>query len=485
MATGAQDTAVLDPIFSGLLRYLPTQVSIAAIEPDLAESWESSDDRKRFTFKLRQGVKWHKGYGEVTSEDVKFSIEHARDNPQSSFQAIYANVARIDTPDKYTVIVSLKIPDPIFLTLVTNWHGGFVICKKAVQELGENYKNRPIGSGPFQLEEYRPKERVVLSAFADYHFGKPKLDKIVFSYIPDQTARRFAFVNQEVDIIKGARNEEWLAEVVKATPGNPVVDLLGPDRNVMMFLKTSVKPLENITVRKAIAYSTNRADFVSYFGRIFKPNYVPVPSTYFGALPKDEVPADLLYDYDLDRAKKLMAEAGFKDGFELETVVSERGDYLGIAQIAQQHLAKIGVRLKLNVLDHASWVAAIMREARGSITWGSSARFPSAKSHLRMLYTCAANVRLPTGIQNFSEFCNPEIDEAYEAGIKAIDPQARVDNFKEAQRRVLKDMPAVPVGIMATPVLRQGYVDLGYPVEAGQSILSLPYMYHFTHKTSL
>lgn len=482
-ATGAQDTAIVDTMFNGLVRYNPTDVSIAAIEPDLAESWSASDDRKQYSFKLRQGAQWHKGYGEITSADVKFSLEFVRENPQSSFRSIYANIAQVDTPDKYTVVVTLKTADPIFLTLVTNWHGGYVLCKKAVEEMGDDYKNKPIGSGPFQFESYRPKERLVVSAFPDYYGGAPKLKSILFSYVPDQTARRFAFVNQEMDVIKGARNEDWLTEVEKSTPGNPVVDLLGPDRNAMMFMKTSVPPLENIKVRKAIAYATNRADYAAFFGRLFRPNYVPVPGTYFGALQESEIPPDLFYKYDLDKAKALMKEAGHADGFEVETVVSEREDTLGMAQIGQQHLAKLNIRVKLNVTDHASWVTAILRQARGPFIWASSARYPSAKSHLRMLYTCEANVKLPTGIQNFSEHCNPEIDKAYEAGIKAIDPADRERHFKAAQQLILRDMPAVPLGIMATPVLRQGYVDLGYPV-AG-TILSLPYMYHFTNGTNV
>ena len=111
-ATGAQDTAIVDTMFNGLVRYNPTQVSIEAIEPDLAESWSASDDRKQFTFKLRQGVQWHKGYGEVTSADVKFSLEFVRKNPQSSFRLIYANVIKVDTPDKYTVVITLKNPVP-------------------------------------------------------------------------------------------------------------------------------------------------------------------------------------------------------------------------------------------------------------------------------------------------------------------------------------------------------------------------------------
>lgn len=483
VATGGQDTAVIDAIFSGLVRYRPTEVSIEALEPDLAESWEVADDGKQYTFKLREGVQWQKGYGEVTSEDVKFSLEFVRDDPQSTFSTIFENIAAIDTPDPYTVVVSLTNPDPVFLTSVANWHGGYVISKKAVEELGDDYKNKPVGSGPFQFEEYRPKERVVLSANPDYYGGAPELSSIEFVYIPDLTARRFAFVNQEVDVIEGARNEDWLTEVVSATADDPQVDLLGPERNVVMSLKTSVEPLGDKRVRQAIAYAVDRGDYEAFFGRVFQPSYAPIPPSYFGALAKDEIPPELLYEHDLDRAKELLAEAGYPDGFALETVVSEREDYLALAQIGQEQLAKIGIDLQLNVLDHASWVAAIIKEAGGSIVWSSSARYPSARSHPREFWVCDADVTKPTGVQGFAEYCNPAFDALYKKANEAFDPAEQAKYYKEAQLILLEDMPSVPLGAMSTPVLRQGYVDLGYPV--GGPILSLPYMYHFTAKTSV
>ena len=201
IATSAADTPIISSVFSGLLSFSPTEVSLAALGPDLAESWNASTDRKTYTFHIRKGVKWHKGYGEVTSDDVKFSLEWVRDNPQSTFRSIYANVDRVQTPDRYTVVVALKQADPVFQTNVADWHGGYVICKKAVQELGDKYKTQPIGSGPFQFDSYQPKQDVTLLANPDYFRGKPKLNQVIYSYIPDDTSRRFAFVRQEVDMI--------------------------------------------------------------------------------------------------------------------------------------------------------------------------------------------------------------------------------------------------------------------------------------------
>jgi peptide/nickel transport system substrate-binding protein len=485
VATGSNDTPVIDAIFGALLAYTAPKVSMEAIQPDLAESWEASDDRKTYTFHLRKGVKWHKGYGEVTAEDIKYSLEWVRDNPQSTFRPLYTNIAGIDTPDPHTVIVSLKTSDPVFPTAVTNWHGGYVICKKAMEELGDKYKSQPIGSGPFQFDSYRPKESITLAANPDYYAGKPKLDRVIFSYIPDETSRRFAFVQQEVDMIQGQANEDWLSEVVGATPNNPVVDLLGPTRMVTIHMKKSVKPLDNPTVRQAIAHAINRDDYAQFFGRVFQPTYAPIPAEYAGALPKDKIPEELVYEFDLDKAKKLMADAGFANGFKLEAIISERTDYLNLAQLAQEQVAAIGIDLKLNVVDQSSYVSGIIKDNKGSFVWSTASRFPSADSLLREFWLCAADVTKPTGVQGFALYCNPDFDAAYQAGVEAFDAAERAKHFEDAQLLLLKDLPSITIGSLSTAALRQGYVDLGYEVKKDQTILSLPYMYHLNQNTNV
>lgn len=485
VGTGANDTPIIDSIFSSLLRYASPRVSIDAIEPELAESWKASADHKTYTFQLRKGAKWHKGYGEVTSEDVKFSLAWVRENPQSTFKPSYSNIDKVETPDAYTVVISLKNPDPVFPVAVANWQGGYMICKKAVEELGDRYKSQPIGSGRFQFESYRPKESVTLSANPDYYFGKPKVDRVIFSYIPDQTSRRFAFVQQEVDMIQGEASEEWLGEIQKSTPGGAVVDLLGPSRVTSIHMKKSVKPLDNLDIRKAIAHAINRDDYVQFFGRVFQPSYTAIPADYFGHIPADKVPKELILGFDLDKSKALLKGAGFASGFKLETVVTERSDYLAMAQIAREQLAKVGIDLKLNVMDHGSWVAAIIKEKKGSLVWSSASRFPSAELILREFWLSSADVTKPTGVQGFSEYSNPQFDAIYKEGIESPDPAIRAQKFQEAQLILLRDLPSISIGSLTTPAVRQGYVDLGYKVETGKPFLSLPYMYHLTHLTSV
>lgn len=485
IATSAADTPIISCIFSGLLSFAPPHVSLDTLAPDLAESWSASADRTAYTFHLRKRVKWHKGYGEVTADDVKFSLEWVRDNPQSTFRALYANVAQVDTPDTYTVVVTLKHPDPVFQTNVADWHGGYIICKKAAQELGDKYKTQPIGSGPFQFDLYQPKQNVTLSANPDYFRGKPKLDQVVWSYIPDDTSRRFAFVRQEVDLIAAPPTEDWLNEVEKATPGHAIVDLLGPTRMVSVSMKESVKPLDNLLVRQAIAHALNRDDYVQFFGRVFIPCYSPTPPEYFGTPPQNKIPANLIYRFDPDQSKKLLAQAGYPKGFKLETIISERADYLSLAQIAQEQLAKVGIDLKLNVVDQSTYVSGIIKDNRGSLVWSTAARFPSADTLMREFWLCASRVDKPTGVQNFALYCNSNFDAAYEAGVTALEPAVRAQHFEEAELIVLKDLPSVTLGGLATAVMRQGYVDLGYPVAKSETILSLPYMYQITEKTTV
>ena len=193
----------------------------------------------------------------------------------------------------------------------------------------------------------------------------------------------------------------------KATPGNPVVDLLGPTRMVSVSMKETVKPLDNLLVRKAIAHALNRDDYVQFFGRVFIPCYSPTPPEYFGTPPQNEIPADLTYRFDPELSKQLLAQAGYPNGFRLETIISERADYLSLAQIAQEQLARVGISLKLDVVDQSTYVSGIIKDNKGSLVWSTAARFPSADTLMREFWLCASEVTKPTGVQNFALYCNP------------------------------------------------------------------------------
>src|SRR3990167_2750362 len=145
----SQDTILFGQMFNGLVRFRPGSMDPASIEPDLAERWESSSDGLTWTFYLRKGAQFHHGYGEVTAEDIAFSLERAGDPKISAFSSDYAEVASVEPVSRYAVRIRLKRAVPSLLALVADHHGGYVVSKKAVQEAGDNFKARPIGTGPF------------------------------------------------------------------------------------------------------------------------------------------------------------------------------------------------------------------------------------------------------------------------------------------------------------------------------------------------
>ncbi len=149
------DKGVVGWIYNALVRFPPGSAEPKDIEPDLAERWESSPDRKTWTFFLRKGVKFHGNRGELTAEDVAYSLTRAGDPKRSTFSADFTGIDRITRVDNYTVRIELKYPDPNFLGRVSNYHGGNIVSRKAAEELGDKFGTNPVGTGPFAFAENR------------------------------------------------------------------------------------------------------------------------------------------------------------------------------------------------------------------------------------------------------------------------------------------------------------------------------------------
>ena len=263
-ATTTQDKPLTSWLYNGLVRFKPGSASLETLEPDLAERWESTPDKLTWTFHLRKGVKFHGDYGMLTADDVVFSLKRAADSKTSSFSADYASIDTVEAVDPLTVRVKLKQAVPFFLGLVTNYHGGNVVSRKAVEKLGDNFRLNPIGTGPFKFEAYKPNESVTFLANKDYFRGAPKIDRIVYHLIPADSARDLAFTSGELDIVYGRQDQKW-AERFKKEPG-VIVDVLRPAELGLLHLNMTVKPLDDKRVRQAIAHAINRPQIVSFKG---------------------------------------------------------------------------------------------------------------------------------------------------------------------------------------------------------------------------
>ena len=171
-AVSTIDRVVVAWMFNGLVRFKPGSIDPAAIEPDIAERWESSADGKTWTFHIRPGVKFHGNYGEVTAEDVVFSLKKAATAASSAFSADYRAFESIEAVDAATVRITLRTNVPSLLGLVTNYSGGYIVSKKAVEERGEAFTRSPIGTGPFALDRVTPNQSAELVAHAGYFRGR-------------------------------------------------------------------------------------------------------------------------------------------------------------------------------------------------------------------------------------------------------------------------------------------------------------------------
>ena len=162
--------SVIAAMFNSLVRTPPGGASAdpAALEGDLAEHWESNKDLTEWTFNLRRNVQWQKGFGEFTADDVAFSVNRVKDpKTGSAWSKRFANVS-VQVIDRYTIKLSVPKPDPLFLTKVFDWQTGNIACKKAAEKMGDKLSINPVGTGPVELKEYRPGDRVILTPFKDH-----------------------------------------------------------------------------------------------------------------------------------------------------------------------------------------------------------------------------------------------------------------------------------------------------------------------------
>ena len=452
-ATTTQDKPLTSWIYNGLVRFKPGSASLETLEPDLAEHWESTPDKLTWTFHLRKGVKFHGDYGTLTADDVVFSLKRAADSKTSSFSGDYASIDTVEAVDPLTVRVKLKQAVPFFLGLVTNYHGGNVVSRKAVEKLGDNFRLNPVGTGPFKFESYKPNESVVFVANKDYFRGAPKIDRIVYHLIPADSARDLAFTSGELDIVYGRQDQKW-AERFKKEPG-VIVDVLRPAELGQLHLNMTVKPLDDKRVRQAIAHAINRQQIVSFKGDLTADLPVSVvPAGYLGTDAKAP-----LATYDVAKAKALLKEAGFPNGITVKAIQSTLPSMLNTAQILQAQLKLAGIDLQLETVDHQTFHANIRKDLSGAVYY-TAARFPVADVPLTQFFHSRSIVGTPTAVVNFSHCA--VADKEIDAARSEPDLAKQKELWATAQRKILDEVCAVPLFEQLQVWAHKSNIDYGY-----------------------
>ena len=474
------DRATVDMVFNGLVRYPPgDQVKV---EPDLATSWKVSPDKKVWTFTLRKGVFFHpypgnpNGY-ELTADDVVYSFKRAADSKKSSYAGEYGGMV-FEAVDPYTVRVTIEKPisDTLFLAKVASYAGGMIVCKKAVEEKGDEwFKTNPIGTGPFMFQVYEPRQKTVLAGNPKYFRGAPVLKQVVVRYIAAVNSRELGLQSGELHVIEGLKEDKWI-EKMAALP-DVTVKTFGPCETQILNFNMTKPPFNDLRVRKAVSYAISREGITAFMGKglavpIYSPAQAP-PAP--GALTKeDAVKAGVVYEDNIAEAKKLLAEAGFPNGFKTEVIISEMASSYQKPMIAiQAQLKKAGIDMALKVVDHSSF-HSLIREDASPIVYYASWR-PNVDVYLTRFYHSDSVVK--TGKKpdtNFSHYgavdANGDgkvdsIDDLIEKARWELDAEKQGALWKEAQIKLLKDVAVVPIIRLKYAFPQKSSVDLGHPLE--------------------
>ena len=353
-------------LHDAILKPMPGEL----VAPSLAESWSATEDGMSYSFVLRDGVTFHNGE-KVTAEDVKFSFERYRGAAKGP---LHDRVASVETPDARHVTFKLKNPWPDFITFYAATTGaGWIVPKKYLEKVGDDgFKKAPIGTGPYRFVSFTPGVELVLEAYEGYWRKTPSVKRLVLKVIPEEATRLAALKRGEIDIAYSIRGE--LAEELRQTPGLTLKPAVIQSPFWLYFPEQwDVKsPWHDVRVRQAARLALdlktiNQAltlGFSHVHGSLIPDNFE------FFWKPPEPV-------YDPEKAKQLLAAAGFPDGFDAGYYNCD-GSYANLAEAANNYLGAVGIRAKLRPLERVSFDQQFRDKKLKNIIQAGSGSFGNA-----------------------------------------------------------------------------------------------------------
>ncbi|AYG76826.1 ABC transporter substrate-binding protein [Rhizobium sp. CCGE532] len=468
-AVGADDIKTVDPHFSvstgevigpyyeGLLAFPDGVLTSEGLEPGLATEWSVAQDGVTWTFNLRKGVQWHRGHGEFTAEDVKFSIERVKDPAVASpFADSLSVIASVTVIDPHTVEIKTSRVEPSLPALLTNYQGGYIVSKHAV-EAKVDLRTQPIGTGPFMYHEYRPRESQTLVRNENYWGGTPKIERMTILFMADDSTRELALLNGDVHGIELPARQD---AVERMRSRDMIVDLMAPANTFLLLFNLKQKPLDDIRMRKALAGAIDRDTLVRFLGKdVATPEVSPLPSGYLGHT--DDVPYT---PYDPAKSQALLKEAGHADGLTLSMVISNSNIYLPPMQVIQEMWKRIGVNLELKVVDHPTYHRLIREDVNPVVIYGAN-RYPlTGTIILTQFFHSKSAIGKPSASLNFSHYGEvvPGVDELLDQARSELDQTKQVRLWEEAQRKITEDVVSVSLITRKYAAARTPKLDFGF-----------------------
>lgn len=432
---------VMSAVFDSLVSYKPGTVDVA---PGLAESWDISSDGLTYTFHLRQGVMFSDGTPFDANTYVK-SLDRLFDKTDPAYiyntgpvegyiDFTYDPVDTYKALDDNTVEFVLKHPFAPFLTsLAMAWNG--VVSPAAALKYGKDFRNNPVGTGPFVFKEWVHNDHVTLDANPDYWGGKPKVDRVIFKVIPDAQTALLQMKQGQVHILADVSSQ--IIPAIKSDSNLKLVTQPGLTVNGLTF-PTTTKPFDDVRVREALNYAIDRdAINKSLYNDLAVSMTSPLPEAQWGYTPDLE-----RYDYDPEKAKELLAEAGYPDGFKAELLAynSARGYNPAGSQMAvaiQSYFKKIGVDVSIQQMEFGAFLSKVRvgdYDGMAMTGWSGDNGDPD-----NFLYELFSSATIPVG--NTSNYTNEQVDSLLAQAQKETDHDGRIALYQQAQQLIWHDAP--------------------------------------------
>jgi len=387
--------------------------------PSLAESWTAARDGLSYEFVVRKGVVFHNG-DPLTAEDVKFSFDRYRG---AAAKMLKEKVVAVDVVDPYRVRFRLKEPWPDFMTFYATpaTGAGWIVPKKYVEKVGdEGFKKAPVGAGPYKLASYNPGVDLVLEAHDRYWRKTPTVKRLVWRVVPEDVTRLAMLKRGEVDIAYSLRGP--LAEEAKRTPGVKLAATVISATQWLDFGAQQWDPKSpwhdrRVRLAAAVAFDKNAINQAETLG-FSKPTGSIIPSMFEYALSLPPHP------YNPGQARKLLAEAGYPNGFDGGEFTTD-ASYASVAEAIGNYLGAVGIRTTMRPLERAAFLSQWKDKKIRSILYAGAGGMGNAATRVQ-------NYFVREGLYTWGS--HPDMDDLYVQQSREVDPKRREALLHQIQR---------------------------------------------------
>ncbi|WP_071458755.1 ABC transporter substrate-binding protein [Bacillus massilinigeriensis] len=465
VTTEGESFKVTENIYETLINFGEQDTEI---EPGLAESWKESDDGLKHTLKLKKGVKFHDGT-DFNAEAVVFNFERWKAGNKERFyyyNSQFGDVMKeVKAVDEHTVEFTLnRVLAPFYKNLAMS---PFAIASpEAIKKHGDKFAENPTGTGPFKFKEWKRNDKVTIVKNENYwKKGLPKLDSVIFRVIPENSARLNALNTGEVDLIDGVN----FSDVDSIKKNDKLQAFFRPSLNVAYLgLNNERGPLKDKKVRQALNYAVDKKALIdAFYAGAAEAAVNPMPETVAGY---NDAVKD--YEYDPEKAKQLLKEAGYEKGFEIELWAMPVArpympDGKKVAEAIQSNFEKVGVKSKIVSFEWPTYLEKARKGEADTFLLGWTGDNGDADNFLYVLLDEDS-----IGSNNYTYYKNPKVHELFTKAQSTNDQSEREKLYKEAQEIIKDDAPWIPL-VHSKPALAGKAEIKGFkPHPTGSDLLS-------------